>query len=62
VRESVEEGLGEILEAKAKLDEIYAAYAEPDADFDKLGGGTGEVRSDHRRRRRGDRRADGNRR
>jgi len=36
VRESVEEGLGEILEAKAKLDEIYAAYAEPDADFDKL--------------------------
>jgi sulfate-transporting ATPase len=36
VRESVEEGLGEILEAKAKLEEIYAAYAEPDADFDKL--------------------------
>src|SRR6185369_6242990 len=36
VRESVEEGLGEILEAKLKLDAIYAAYAEPDADFDKL--------------------------
>src|SRR5262245_41829562 len=36
VRESVEEGLSEILDAKAKLDEIYAAYAEPDADFDKL--------------------------
>jgi energy-dependent translational throttle protein EttA len=36
VRESVEEGMGEVLEAKAKLDEIYAAYAEPDADFDKL--------------------------
>jgi ABC-type Fe3+/spermidine/putrescine transport system ATPase subunit len=36
VRESVEEGLAEILGAKAKLDEIYAAYAEPDADFDKL--------------------------
>jgi energy-dependent translational throttle protein EttA len=36
VRESVEEGLGEIAEAKKKLDEIYAAYAEPDADFDKL--------------------------
>jgi sulfate-transporting ATPase len=36
VRETVEEGLGEAFEAKAKLDAIYAAYAEPDADFDKL--------------------------
>jgi sulfate-transporting ATPase len=36
VREVVEEGLGDIIEAKKKLDEIYAAYAEPDADFDKL--------------------------
>jgi energy-dependent translational throttle protein EttA len=36
VREIVEEGLGETAEAKKKLDEIYAAYAEPDADFDKL--------------------------
>ncbi len=36
VRQEVEEGLGEVLEAKQKLDEIYAAYAEPDADFDKL--------------------------
>jgi len=36
VRESVEEGMSEVLGAKAKLDEIYAAYAEPDADFDKL--------------------------
>jgi len=36
VREAVEEGLGEILEAQKKLDEIYAAYAEPDADFDQL--------------------------
>ena len=36
VREAVEEGMGEVLEAKAKLDEVYAAYAEPDADFDKL--------------------------
>ncbi|HSS69219.1 MAG TPA: energy-dependent translational throttle protein EttA [Casimicrobiaceae bacterium] len=36
VRESVEEGMSEVLDAKAKLDEIYAAYAEPDADFDKL--------------------------
>ncbi len=36
VRQAVEEGLGEIMEAKAKLDAIYAAYAEPDADFDQL--------------------------
>jgi sulfate-transporting ATPase len=36
VREEVESGLGEILEARQKLDAIYAAYAEPDADFDKL--------------------------
>jgi sulfate-transporting ATPase len=36
VREEVEAGLGEILEAKQKLEEIYAAYAEPDADFEKL--------------------------
>ncbi|CAN5632869.1 energy-dependent translational throttle protein EttA [soil metagenome] len=36
VRESVEEGMGAINDAKKRLDEIYAAYAEPDADFDKL--------------------------
>jgi sulfate-transporting ATPase len=36
VRDSVEEGLGEVLAAKKKLEEIYAAYAEPGADFDKL--------------------------
>ena len=36
VREAVEEGLGEVIEAKKRLDEIYAAYADPDADFEKL--------------------------
>src|SRR5262249_13345101 len=36
VREAVEEGLSEVLEAKKKLDAVYAAYAEPNADFDKL--------------------------
>ena len=36
VREEVEAGLGETMLAKKKLDEIYAAYAEPDADFDAL--------------------------
>ena len=36
VREAVEEGLGEILTARAELEQVYAAYAEPDADFDVL--------------------------
>ncbi|HZH57866.1 energy-dependent translational throttle protein EttA [Yanghanlia caeni] len=36
VREAVEEGLGEVAQARKRLDEVYAAYAEPDADFDAL--------------------------
>ena len=36
VRACVEEGLGEVFEAQKKLDAVYAAYAEPDADFDAL--------------------------
>ena len=36
VRQAVEEGLGAVMVAKKRLDEVYAAYAEPDADFDKL--------------------------
>ncbi len=36
VRQAVEGGLGEAFEARAKLEALYAAYAEPDADFDKL--------------------------
>ena len=36
VKAEVESGLGEIMEARQKLDEIYAAYADPEADFDKL--------------------------
>jgi sulfate-transporting ATPase len=36
VRQAVEEGLGEVMQARKRLDEIYAAYAEPDADFDQL--------------------------
>ncbi|MBL8526060.1 MAG: energy-dependent translational throttle protein EttA [Burkholderiales bacterium] len=36
VREAVAEGTGDIAEAKRRLDEIYAAYAEPDADFERL--------------------------
>ncbi|MPS29210.1 MAG: energy-dependent translational throttle protein EttA [Alcaligenaceae bacterium] len=36
VREAVETGLGGVFTAKKRLDEVYAAYAEPDADFDAL--------------------------
>lgn len=36
VREEVESGMGEVMEAQAKLEAVYAAYAEPDADFEKL--------------------------
>ncbi|MCJ8313011.1 MAG: energy-dependent translational throttle protein EttA [Saccharospirillaceae bacterium] len=36
VREVVEEALEGLKAAQAELDEVYAAYAEPDADFDKL--------------------------
>ncbi len=36
VRQEVESGMGEVMEAQAKLEAVYAAYAEEDADFDKL--------------------------
>ncbi len=36
VRQEVEEALGEVMQAQQKLDEVYAAYAEEDADFDAL--------------------------
>src|SRR5512134_3284871 len=36
VRESVEESLGDVAAARQRLDEVYAAYSEPDADFEKL--------------------------
>ncbi|MFN9805601.1 MAG: energy-dependent translational throttle protein EttA [Betaproteobacteria bacterium] len=36
VRQEVEAGLGEVFQAKEKLEAVYAAYAEPDADFDAL--------------------------
>ncbi|MEH6603663.1 MAG: energy-dependent translational throttle protein EttA [Halomonas aquamarina] len=36
VRDTVEEALGAIKEAQEKLNAVYAAYAEPDADFDAL--------------------------
>jgi ATP-binding cassette ChvD family protein len=36
VRANVEEGLSEIINAQKRLEEVYAAYAEADADFDAL--------------------------
>jgi len=36
VRESVSAGLGDVLDAQKQLEAVYAAYAEPDADFDAL--------------------------
>ncbi len=36
VREEVESGMGEVMQAQANLEAVYAAYAEPDADFEKL--------------------------
>ena len=36
VRECVEQGIGGVLAAKKRLDEVYAEYAAEDADFDKL--------------------------
>ncbi|VFR90745.1 putative ABC transport ATP-binding subunit [plant metagenome] len=36
VRQAVEEGMGEVMAARKRLEEVYAEYAEPDADFDKL--------------------------
>ncbi|HEX9171656.1 MAG TPA: energy-dependent translational throttle protein EttA [Telluria sp.] len=36
VRQIVESGLGEVFEAQAKLEAVYAAYADEDADFDAL--------------------------
>ena len=36
VREAIEEAVGEVKRALTRLDEVYALYADPDADFDKL--------------------------
>ncbi|MGG4773672.1 energy-dependent translational throttle protein EttA [Alcaligenaceae bacterium 429] len=43
VREEVEAGLGAVFTAKQRLEEVYAAYAEPDADFDALAAEQGEL-------------------
>ena len=43
VRQAVEEAMGEVNAAKARLEEIYAAYAEEGADFDALAAEQGEL-------------------
>ncbi len=43
VRGNVEEGMQDAVDALAELDKIYAAYAEPDADFDALAKRQGEL-------------------
>jgi len=43
VRENVEEALQHIKDAQTRLEEIYAAYAEPDADFDALAAEQGQL-------------------
>lgn len=43
VREAVEEAVGEVKHALTRLDEVYALYADPDADFDKLAKEQGEL-------------------
>lgn len=43
VRESVEEAVAEVVGALKRLDEVYALYADPDADFDKLAAEQGKL-------------------
>ena len=43
VRDAVEESVDEIKKVQARLDEVYAAYAEPDADFDALAAEQGKL-------------------
>ena len=43
VRGNVEEAVADVIGAMAELDQVYAAYADPDADFDKLAKRQGEL-------------------
>lgn len=43
VKENVEDGLSEIRDLLREFDEVSAAYADPDADYDKLGARQGEL-------------------
>ena len=46
VRETVEEAFGEVMKARKRLEEIYAAYGDPDADFDKLAEEQGKLEAE----------------
>ncbi len=46
VRESIEEAVSEVVNALKRTDEVYALYADPDADFDKLAAEQGRL-EDH---------------
>ncbi|WP_341503104.1 energy-dependent translational throttle protein EttA [Gallaecimonas sp. GXIMD4217] len=43
VRGNIEEAVADVVEALKRLDEVYAAYADPDADFDALAKEQGEL-------------------
>jgi sulfate-transporting ATPase len=43
VREAVEGGMEEVIQAKQRLEEVYAAYAEEYADFDALAAEQGQL-------------------
>jgi ATP-binding cassette ChvD family protein len=43
VRESIEEAVADVVGALKRLDEVYALYADPDADFDKLAAEQGKL-------------------
>ena len=45
VREAIEEAVGEVKRALTRLDEVYALYADSDADFDKLAAEQAELES-----------------
>ncbi|WP_338413111.1 energy-dependent translational throttle protein EttA [uncultured Sphaerotilus sp.] len=45
VREAVEEGIGGVIAAKKRLDEVYTAYADENADFDALAAEQAELES-----------------
>ena len=45
VREAIEEAVGDVKRALTRLDEVYALYADPDADFDKLAAEQAELES-----------------
>ncbi|MBY6345593.1 energy-dependent translational throttle protein EttA [Providencia rettgeri] len=45
VREAVQAGLGAVFEARQRLEQVYAEYAEPDADFDALAAEQAELES-----------------